>query len=1118
MGNLEDLIIDCDGQTDEYFTYHDFELGTRYVGDSCLGIGECGVGLVECFGDNDASCTTNPGGSADESVPEICDGLDNDCDLRIDEDFDDDTDLVGDCFDNCMDDFNPDQNDTDGDGIGDMCDNCIDIYNIDQMDSDNDGFGDACDVCAYVYDPYQGDSDNDGVGDLCDGCENAYGTDFVGGCLAFVLLQEDTLEMMDETAEFIEMEGDLGNKQSHISLFYQNNVLIGYIPEEARMNLLQHPNILDITYDPIDPSIVLPFGESAIQAARYWNELHSGSLDVELGRVDDERIDDYDEINDTGEESVGPRPYEWEKTSEYMIGKGIVEVIHVESNGSIDPNKENWTEDKINKTYDEISKGLMWWTNKNENASVSFLTKKSIGYTSYEPISRPRNNGNRSLWVQEIMTDRGYNAHSWYSDNIRDYVNHLRNSTNRDWAFVIFVVNSENDDDGKFEEGGFAFAGINGPYQFQTSKNNGKGIENMDAVTAHETCHDYGAKDEYACITSSCDPADGNTGCGTPCTHCNGSYGYLGVNNSNCECCAVNLETSIMRGSTSSGSPFKNNKISKSAQWQVGWRDLDSDGILDPVDTHPNSTLQIVPPNISVTADLYYKGKTADSQNVISDVFYRYETSGWYNANPIDGDFDETIEQFNFTITLSDGTHTISVKAENGVQNEELRPKNHTVMVDTVDPIASIEDVSTYWVTYDYINISCTDATSGCKDTYWYYFAPSGCQNDKSYYNQSTTNDRVLVDFSTDAFFCLWVEDNAGHTDYVSSSSRLKVDAKDPDMPEYNIDEFQWYNTRPSAMDIDFEDNMKIDDIFYSVSRGVNWTLISGDTDLSSYTTDWPITVSDWDYMDDGTNFIYFKITDYAGNDYETPTQVDAFGILKDATDPHAPEFNTKDNSWFNESPMFDIDFYDAMELNNIYYDIDQTGWVILALNVSERDYDLDWSISSWNSLLQGHHHLYFKVTDKAGNIYQTQNLTEAFRFNKDTTKPNSPVYNTESGTFFNETIPLLDIDFSDNYALDKVSHKLNIGGSYNNIASNISNSTFDHDWNIAQNVWLQADDGTHHIYFKVKDMAGNQYETATQQAAFEIKKDTVPPVADAGQDIIGFKNEQLRFNGSNSF
>jgi hypothetical protein len=95
--------------------------------------------------------------------------------------------------------------------------------------------------------------------------------------------------------------------------------------------------------------------------------------------------------------------------------------------------------------------------------------------------------------------------------------------------------------------------------------NDGWGPDNIDRVFTHESGHIFGCPDEYA-----------SSGC-----HCDTKFGYLREPNTNCQNCANPFVDCLMASNAWS--------MCSATPVQLGWRDSDSDGSLDPVDPvdHP---------------------------------------------------------------------------------------------------------------------------------------------------------------------------------------------------------------------------------------------------------------------------------------------------------------------------------------------------------------------------------------------------------------------------------------------------------------------------------------------------------------------------------------------------
>ena len=126
-------------------------------------------------------------------------------------------------------------------------------------------------------------------------------------------------------------------------------------------------------------------------------------------------------------------------------------------------------------------------------------------------------------WRDPALTSLGY---SEGLQGVEDYVDNLVLNLDVDFAYCVFFT--------KYPVGHFAYAITDEHYLVMDYDNDGWTPASIDRVFAHETCHIFGAPDEYA--GSGCD--------------CGGSWGTSGGSNANCENCSHDLVPCIMRENT----------------------------------------------------------------------------------------------------------------------------------------------------------------------------------------------------------------------------------------------------------------------------------------------------------------------------------------------------------------------------------------------------------------------------------------------------------------------------------------------------------------------------------------------------------------------------------------
>jgi hypothetical protein len=620
---------------------------------------------------------------------------------------------------------------------------------------------------------------------------------------------------------------------------------------------------------------------------------------------------------------ITPGYYE---TSEYLIGSVAVGVILPESNGTIDMSMEDWTSVEESQVKSEIQVALNWWSDQNPEAGVSFnLTVNYRVPTSYEPISRPQTD--ESLWISEAMTYLGYPGSDYFTQ-VRDYVNDLRNKIGANWAFAIFVVDSSNDPDGKFADGQhFAYAYLGGPFLVMTYDNDDWGINNMDRVTAHEIGHIFYATDEY-----------------------NGKTEYSGYLN------ASDVEES---GGLMDASAWF---LSDGTKEQVGWRDSDRDGIQDIVDTFPDTKLVVYPSDLTSNTILTYAGYVTEvpypnsnphgtgrdiTINYITMVEYSIDSDAWYKASPLDGAYDEAVENFTFTAEASiSETSTIVVRGINSVCNVEPTNTTHTVTVDATPPVTSLElshpnyeTVSTIYVSRNTtFTLIATDDISGVDKIYYKVDSESWKQYAEPFTLESLPDGAYTIYF--------YSVDKLGHEE-ATRSFNLTIDNTEPNV---------WIRS-PGNKSAVSSSNVNVVWTGFDYGSGMAYYEIKID-----YNEYYRVNSTNFAFSDvaEGSHDISLKAFDHLGNSKELK-----IALMVDMTPPtvwvtfpnNGSEVRTPHMkvAWDGSDKLSGIDYYEIR--------LDKNPWT----NVSNT------TAFTFSQLSDGNHRIDIRAVDKAGNYRQVR-------------------------------------------------------------------------------------------------------------------------------------------------
>lgn len=202
-------------------------------------------------------------------------------------------------------------------------------------------------------------------------------------------------------------------------------------------------------------------------------------------------------------------------TSLYMIGSVAVGVVIVSGTQS----GLGFTTSEQQQVISEVQEGLNFLAGAEPRANIRFVYDIHHVTVSASPGSINTYENAEAPWRNAALQQLGFSASRAGS---LDYVADLRARRGTDWAYVAYFT--------KYPLHHFAYAVTEKVCMEFANDNWGPSLINR--VFAHESCHIFGAADEY-----------GSCSCG-------GSHGYLGVANNNCNQCPGTQVACLMDGNT----------------------------------------------------------------------------------------------------------------------------------------------------------------------------------------------------------------------------------------------------------------------------------------------------------------------------------------------------------------------------------------------------------------------------------------------------------------------------------------------------------------------------------------------------------------------------------------
>lgn len=466
---------------------------------------------------------------------------------------------------------------------------------------------------------------------------------------ALVVLRDDAPGGARSFADRLEAAG------GHVAVVTSSRTAVVYADDAILAGETLRPWVASVHRGATEPAGAAAGDGGAARAVAMWNmalEMPAaspaddgpGPAEADAGKLP-VRLPAHPALQRAAQSGAWPYGADYYDTSEFMAGSVAVGVWLLEAAGP----GYDWSADEVTQTLAGVQSGLENWVRK--GGAPAFLTFYLDIHTGVPVSGVPISNAMSmdQTWVNEALGNAGWPGGNGFEKAFA-YNNAIRDTFETNWCYSIVIVDSNpNVNQGLFSGGGYAWSYYGGPWVYMSRYSTWayNAASYYAVVPMHESGHTFMSTDEY----------DGVIQYG----------GYLNLPDQNVRC--------IMNRNDST-------TVCSWTRGQLGWRDLDGDGVIDPLSTPPLANLSAHAPDPTAEPTPAWSGAasvtTLPNLNPLSNYYpphaqtiaridaveCRVDGGEWSAASADDGAFDGYAEAFSWTAPpLMDGEHVVEARA-----------------------------------------------------------------------------------------------------------------------------------------------------------------------------------------------------------------------------------------------------------------------------------------------------------------------------------------------------------------------------------------------------------------------------------------------------------------------